>query len=137
MSATSYIPFMMGPDPGRAAAWRALMNALPEVREGREIRFLFLPDGHDPDSLVREEGEQGFEDRLKNALPLSDYLVKELAAQVDLGTVEGRAKFADLGRPLINRLPQGVYRSFLLDRLAQTVRVDAAELNRLLAGEDA
>lgn len=120
---------------GRAAAWRALTNALPEVREGREIRFLFLPDGHDPDSLVRKEGQQGFEDRLQKALPLSDYLVKELASQVNLGTVEGRAKFADLSRPLLQRLPEGVYRSFLVDRLAQTVRMNGAELRDLLAGE--
>ena len=117
---------------GRAAAWRALVNALPEVREGREIRFLFVPDGHDPDSLVQEEGETGFQARLKKAVPLSDYLVSELVAQVDLSTVEGRAKFAELGRPLVNRIPEGVYRSFLLDRLAQTVRMDGYELNRLL-----
>ena len=59
---------------GRAAAWRALQNTLPEAREGREIRFLFLPEGHDPDTLVGAEGREGFEKRLASALPLSEYL---------------------------------------------------------------
>ena len=63
---------------GRAAppAWRALQNALPEAREGREIRFLFLPDGDDPDTLVGEEGREAFEQRLDTTLPLSEYLVE-------------------------------------------------------------
>ena len=63
---------------GRAAAWRALQNALPEAREGREIRFLFLPEGEDPDSLVGSEGGEAFEARLAGALPLSEYLVAQL-----------------------------------------------------------
>src|SRR5437667_420350 len=62
---------------GRAAAWRALQQALPEAREGREIRFLFLPEGHDPDTLVGAEGREAFEQRLQGALPLSEYLVRE------------------------------------------------------------
>ena len=65
---------------GRAAAWRALQQALPEAREGREIRFLFLPEGHDPDTLVGEEGREAFEERGSPApLPLSEYLVRELS----------------------------------------------------------
>ena len=64
---------------GRAAAWRALQQALPEAREGRELRFLFLPEGQDPDSLVGAEGREAFEARLSGALPLSEYLVRELA----------------------------------------------------------
>ncbi len=73
---------------GRAAAWRALQHALPEARQGREIRFLFLPDGHDPDSLVGEEGAEAFEHRLDATLPLSEYLVRELSDM--LGPVLGR-----------------------------------------------
>jgi len=88
---------------GRAAAWRALQHALPEAREGREIRFLFLPEGHDPDSLVGEEGREAFEKRLDSTLPLSEYLVRELQGQADLSHADGRARFAELARPLLVR----------------------------------
>ena len=106
---------------GRAAAWRALTNALPEVREGRELRFLFLPEGHDPDTLVAEEGAQAFERRLDSALPLSEYLVRELGSRADLSHADGRAHFAELARPLVARLAPGVYRELLVGRVAQAI----------------
>lgn len=116
---------------GRAAAWRALQQALPEAREGREIRFLFLPEGHDPDTLVAEEGREAFEARLSSALPLSEYLVRELSQQSDLTHADGRARFAESARPLFARVPEGVYRELLLERLAQVVGLSAARLEEL------
>lgn len=116
---------------GRAAAWRALQQALPEAREGREIRFLFLPEGHDPDTLVAEEGREAFEARLANALPLSEYLVRELSQQSDLTHADGRARFAESARPLFAKVPEGVYRELLLERLAQVVGLSAARLEEL------
>ena len=113
---------------GRAAAWRALENALSQVREGRQIRFLFLPDGHDPDSLVGEEGRDAFEARVNQATPLSDYFLKHLSAQVDLQTVDGRARLGELARPLIERIPPGIYRELLADELAKLVRLDPARM---------
>ena len=105
---------------GRAAAWRALENALPEAREGREIRFLFLPEGEDPDTLVAAEGREGFEQRLKNsALLLSEYLVRELGERITTRGADGRARVAEVARPLIERVPQGIYRRLLIERLAQ------------------
>jgi len=93
---------------GRAAAWRALQHALPEARQGREIRFLFLPDGHDPDSLVGEEGAEAFERRLDTmTLPLSEYLIRELSEQSDLSSADGRAHFSENARPLWSKLPEG------------------------------
>ncbi len=118
---------------GRAAAWRALNNALPEAREGREIRFLFLPEGHDPDSLVGEEGRAAFEARLDGALPLSEYLVQELSAEVDLAHADGRARFAEAARPLVARVPPGVYRELLIGRLAEPIRLPAERLRELWA----
>jgi DNA primase len=106
---------------GRAAAWRALQASLPEVREGRQVRFLFLPDGEDPDSLVRKEGHEAFAARLDGCLPLSDYLIEELRRQAGSGSIDGRARLAELARPLLNLLPEGVYRELLTDRLAQEV----------------
>ena len=116
---------------GRAAAWRALQQALPEAREGREIRFLFLPEGHDPDTLVAQEGREAFEARLSGALPLSEYFVRELSAQSDLTHADGRAHFAESARPLFARVPEGVYRELLLERLAQVVGLNAARLGEL------
>ena len=118
---------------GRAAAWRALGNALPEVREGREIRFLFLPEGHDPDTLVAAEGAAAFEQRIGDALPLSEYLVRELAAQADLAHADGRAHFAELARPLIARVAPGVYRELLIARIAEAIGLPAARLAQLWA----
>ena len=116
---------------GRAAAWRALQQALPEAREGREIRFLFLPQGHDPDTLVLAEGRAGFEQRLAAAVPLSEYLVRELSEQSELGSADGRARFAEQARPLFLRVPEGVYRELLLERLAQVVGLSAERLEAL------
>jgi len=116
---------------GRSAAWRALQHALPEAREGREMRFLFLPEGHDPDSLVGEEGREAFETRLAAAVPLSEYFVRELSEQVDLSHADGRARFAEAARPLVAKLPPGVYRELLLGRVAEAIKLPAARLDEL------
>src|SRR5213082_3158446 len=118
---------------GRAAAWRALQQALPEAREGREIRFLFLPEGHDPDTLVGAEGREAFEQRLQGALPLSEYLVRELSEQSELAHADGRARFAESARPLFAKVPEGVYRELLLERLAEVVGLAPARLDELWA----
>ena len=117
---------------GRAAAWRALQHALPEAREGREIRFLFLPEGHDPDSLVGEEGREAFEKRLDSTLPLSEYLVSELQSQADLSHADGRARFAELARPLLVRLVEGVYRELVLKRIAESLGIARERLEELM-----
>ncbi len=119
---------------GRAAAWRALQHALPEAREGREIRFLFLPEGQDPDSLVGAEGREAFERRLESTLPLSEYLVRELSEQTDLTHADGRARFAESARPLIAKVPEGVYRELLTARVAAVVGLAAERLQALWAG---
>jgi DNA primase len=118
---------------GRAAAWRALQQALPEAREGREIRFLFLPEGHDPDTLVGEEGRAAFEKRLESTLPLSEYLVRELSEQTDLAHADGRARLAESARPLIAKVPEGVYRELLTARVAEVVGLAPERLQSLWA----
>jgi DNA primase len=120
-----------GDKAGRAAAWRALQHALPEAREGREIRFLFLPEGHDPDTLVGEEGREGFEKRLETTLPLSEYLVRELSEQADLSHADGRARFSELARPLVAKLSEGVYRELLLARIAGVIGISPQRLQEL------
>jgi DNA primase len=118
---------------GRAAAWRALQNALPEVREGREIRFLFLPDGEDPDSLVGAEGGESFEARVRAAQPMSEYLIAHLSAEADISHADGKARFVALARPLLEKIATGVYRELLLERIAQALKLPAARLEQWLA----
>ena len=125
-----------GDNAGRKAAWRALENALPLARDGRELKFLFLPDGHDPDTLVAEEGREAFEGRLKTALPLSEYLLQQLTADLELGHEEGRAKLKALAAPLFAKMPEGIYRELLADRLAATIRMPAAKLKEYLFNAD-
>ncbi|WP_017463754.1 DNA primase [Dyella ginsengisoli] len=102
---------------GRAAAWKALDAALPRLRDGRQAYFLFLPDGEDPDSLVRKEGREGFEKRIKEATPLSDYFFGELSHDVNLSSLDGRARLAERARPLIARLPDGAFRDLMAQEL--------------------
>ena len=116
---------------GRSAAWRALQHALPEAREGREIRFLFLPEGHDPDSLVGAEGREAFEHRMGSALPLSEYLIRELSGESDTTHADGRARLAEAARPLVAKVPPGVYRELLIGRVAEVVRLPAERLEAL------
>jgi DNA primase len=117
---------------GRQAAWRALENVLSLAQDGRELKFMFLPEGHDPDSLVAAEGAAAFEARLQSALPLSQYLIEQLRPQVDLSHVDGRAKLAALAQPLFARMPAGIYRELLTDALAAEIRMPAAKLKELL-----
>jgi len=121
---------------GRQAAWRALETALPHLREGRQVRFVFLPEGEDPDSFVAAEGTNAFEAKLDAGQPLSEFLVEELASQVELDSVDGRARLAELARPLVTKLPEGVYRELLTARLAEAVGLSAAKLEALFSREE-
>jgi DNA primase len=110
---------------GRAAAWKALEAALPRLRDGRQGYFLFLPDGEDPDSLVRKEGRDGLERRLREATPLSDYFFDELARDVDTRSLDGRARLAERARPLIARLPDGAFRDLMAQELERRTGAQA------------
>lgn len=117
---------------GRDAAWRALENVLPILSSGRQVSFLFLPDGEDPDSLVRKEGQEKFSERIRTAKPLGEYLIDALASKVDLDRMDGRARLVELARPLIEQLPDGIFRQMLVDKLAEKSRVKTENLSTLL-----
>jgi DNA primase len=135
---TSEVVFCFDGDrAGRQAAWRALENSLPLARDGRELKFMFLPEGHDPDSLVAQEGAEAFENRLNTSLPLSEYLIQQLMVEVDLNHVDGRAKLKALAAPLFARMPEGIYREMLADRLAAQVSMPAAALKKSFAAGEA
>jgi DNA primase len=134
---TSEVVFCFDGDrAGRLAAWRALENSLPLARDGRELKFMFLPEGHDPDTLVAEEGAEAFESRLNTALPLSEYLIQHLMVEVDLNHIDGRAKLKALAAPLFARMPEGIYREMLAERLAMQVSMPAAALKKAFMAGD-
>ncbi len=117
---------------GRQAAWRALENTLPVLRDGREARFLFLPEGEDPDSLVRQIGKQPFEQQIGGAVHLSDFLFDHLASELDIDSIDGRARLVDQARPLLARLPDSVFRQLMVEQLAILARTDVARLEERL-----
>ncbi|MEF3193697.1 MAG: DNA primase [Halothiobacillaceae bacterium] len=119
-----------GDEAGRRAAWRALESTLPVLRDGLDARFLFLPEGEDPDSLVRQEGAEAFRIRLqRDALGFDAFLLGELARQAeDDGTPAARARLKSLALPLIQGMPEGVLKDLVLDELAARVGVSADRL---------
>ncbi|MFZ7142759.1 DNA primase [Avibacterium avium] len=121
---------------GRDAAWRALENALPFLEDGRQIKFIFLPDGEDPDTFIRQYGKDGFEDYIRQAQPLSDFLFSTLSSQVDFSSKEGKGKLAALAVPLINRIPGELLRLSLRQLLAQKLGIfNEAQIEHLIPAQ--
>ncbi|CAQ85646.1 MULTISPECIES: DNA primase [Photorhabdus] len=118
---------------GRDAAWRALETALPYLNDGRQLRFMFLPDGEDPDSLVRKEGRKAFEQRMEQSHTLSEFLFESLLPQVDLSSPEGKTKLSSLSVPLINQIPGETLRLYMRQELGNMIGIpDAVQLEHLL-----
>ncbi len=114
---------------GRRAAWRALENSLTQLVDGKQLRFLFLPDGEDPDTYVRTNGKAAFEDLLAKAEPLSRFLIDELRANVDIHTSEGRAKLMQQAKPLVKQIAAPMLSLLIRKELAQLVGVSQQELD--------
>ncbi|HUW50040.1 MAG TPA: DNA primase [Sulfuricella sp.] len=121
-----------GDTAGRKAAWRALENSLALVGDEKSLKFLFLPQGEDPDSYIRKEGKAAFEALLESALPLSEFLLRELSAGVDMQTMEGRAHFLKLAQPLVQQVAAPALRLMLQQRLAELAGVSRNELEALI-----
>ncbi len=118
---------------GRQAAWRALENALPSMRDGKQASFLFLPDGEDPDTFVRTLGKEEFTRQLsEKSQPLTDYLLDHLSQDIDMSRLDGKARLAELARPLINRLPAGTLKPLLVEQLARLTELSSERLDALL-----
>ncbi|WP_458526751.1 DNA primase [Onishia taeanensis] len=124
-----------GDQAGRQAASRALANVLPLMIDGRQARFLFLPEGEDPDSLVRREGPEAFKDRVTCASPLSEFLFEQAGRGRDLASVEDRERYASQVLKAIEQLPEGVLKSLMLSELASRTGVDQARFTALLAAK--
>jgi DNA primase len=121
---------------GRAAAWRAAEAALPFAGGSVDLKFLLLPEGEDPDSLVRSRGTEDFQNRVREALPLSTFVLKTLKEQVDLESRDGRAKLVKLAQPLLARLSDdSIYRRLLADDLAAFIGMSAETFKLALDAE--
>ncbi|TKB47169.1 DNA primase [Thalassotalea mangrovi] len=103
---------------GRDAAWRAMENALPLIRDGFSLKFVFLPDGEDPDTLVRKQGKQVFEQILDSAKPLSQFIFEHLLATVDGNSAEGKAALIDKFQPYLEKMPDSVLKDSIITELA-------------------
>ncbi len=120
---------------GRSAAWRAVERALPVLRDGCELRFMFLPQGEDPDSLIRAEGREAFEARLSGqAVPLSRFLLDHLKGEVDLASLDGRARLIELARPHVSQIKAPAFRRLFLGQLAELAGLAVNELEAVLGG---
>lgn len=119
-----------GDKAGHAAAWRALENSLSELSDRKRISFLFLPDGHDPDSFIRENGRDVFVALLKDATPLSEFLIRKLQTDINLRTDEGRGQLIEMARPLILSIKAPILSLQLRKRLAELVRLSQTELDQ-------
>lgn len=118
---------------GRKAAWRALENALPQLKDGKALYFLFLPAEHDPDSYIRTFGKTQFEDALLNqSKPLSEYFFEHLSDGLNLNTQEGKAELVKTASPLLAQITAPALGFLLKQQLSERVGIDPANLAQLL-----
>ncbi|ACE85283.1 DNA primase [Cellvibrio japonicus] len=135
---TSEVVFCFdGDKAGRSAALRALDAALETMADGRAVKFLFLPEGEDPDTLVRQIGPDKFEHMIELAVPLEDYLFDAVAEGLNIRTMEGRATFSKRAAPLLDRLPKGVFRELMFENLATRTGLNRRLLDELIADQKA
>ncbi|MCW8409667.1 DNA primase [Legionella sp. PATHC035] len=124
-----------GDNAGRQAAWRALESSLPHLNLGLDASFMFLPDGHDPDSLVREEGKDNFLKRLKQATPLHRFLFDNLAKDLNLLRPAGKTQLINLAKPFLQKMDEGSYKQLLIEDLARLTHIETHRLTQLVTEE--
>ena len=110
---------------GRNAAWKALESVLPRMKDGRQALFLFLPEGEDPDTIVRKDGADGFNARLRGATPLSEFFFAQMSQDVNLQTLDGKARLAERCKPLLAQIPDGAFGDLMKQRLTELTGVGA------------
>ena len=121
-----------GDQAGRNAAWRALEATLPCLQDGRRARFLILPEGEDPDTLVRSEGSDAFKARInQHAQPLADYFFQQLTEETDPRSLEGKAHMATLAAPLIDKVPGANLRNLMRQHLSEITGLNSEAVSQL------
>ncbi|MBT3504211.1 MAG: DNA primase [Piscirickettsiaceae bacterium] len=117
---------------GREAAWRAAENALPLLGGNHQLRFMFLPDGEDPDTLVKEQGADVFNQMVEQAKNYSDFFFESLESRLDINSMDGRARLVEIARPYLRHIPAGVYRDMFEQRLAERAQTSTSVLQKHL-----
>lgn len=120
-----------GDNAGREAAWRALEQVLPLMEDGRTARFLFLPEGEDPDSQVRKIGKAAFVENISGATQLAEFFFQSMGDKVDMTSLEGRARLCKMAMPYIEKIPKGIYHQLIMDQLASITGVDPRTLSSI------
>lgn len=115
---------------GKKAAWRALENSLPYLKKGMQFKFMFLPDGEDPDTMVNQLGFEGFNKLVSQAKPLSDFMLERLLEQADYRTIDGQANLIEKAKPLLSKMPKGGFTNLMVGRLAKYVQIPEQDLMR-------
>ena len=125
-----------GDNAGKKAAWRALENTLSVIRDGMVAKFLFLPEKEDPDTMVRKEGKQAFEQRIKNATTLSEFLFNNLISESDISTQEGKALLASKANKLIQKMHNSLFKDLLIEQLSSLVGLSQQHLEAKISSAD-
>lgn len=125
-----------GDNAGKKAAWRALENTLSVIRDGMVAKFLFLPEKEDPDTMVRSEGKDAFEQRIKNSTTLSEFLFEHLKAESDLSTKEGKAQLANKANKLIQKMHNSLFKDLLIEELSSLVGLSQQQLESKIPSAD-
>lgn len=120
---------------GRQAATRALEAAVPCMQDGRQARFLFLPEGEDPDTLVRAQGAEYFNELVSAAMPLETFLFESMADGLDMESMDGRARMSKLAAPLLQKLPRGVYRQLMFEALADRTGLQSQAFSEFMESD--
>ncbi|MGC1181561.1 DNA primase [Legionella sp.] len=121
-----------GDNAGKQAAWRGLESSLPHLNQGLDAGFVFLPDGHDPDSLVRAEGKENFLNRLQHAIPLHRFFLDTLAKDINLHNPAGKTQLINLTKPFLQKMSEGSYKQLLIDEIARITHIESHRLNQLI-----
>ncbi|MGZ8151799.1 MAG: DNA primase [Methylovulum sp.] len=106
-----------GDNAGRNAAWRVMESVFSSLKDGRQVRVMLLPEKYDPDLLVREEGVDKFESRVRTAQALSDYFFEHIVSEFNLSEMEGRAQLISKAKPYLEKLPESAFKELMFDRL--------------------
>jgi len=121
-----------GDDAGRKAAWRAVETAIPSLKDGRQIKIMLLPQGEDPDSLIRQEGLEIFSKRIISTQTLSDYFFEHLTKKLDLATLEGRSSLVSKAQSYLQQLPEGVFKKMMFAHLQKLSNLSTQQLTESL-----
>lgn len=124
-----------GDNAGKQAAWRGLESSLPHLNLGLDVSFMFLPDGHDPDSLVREEGKENFLNRIKQAIPLNRLFFDSLVKDLNLLRPAGKTQLINLAKPFLQKMSEGSYKQILIEDLARLTHIEPHRLNQLITDQ--